>query len=172
MGAKLLKQSHYKNSIFLYPQRKKRQILNSKNLWHLTQITVIKINTVCQIYIFPPLVTIILLRLTFHTINMETGFLCGGSIHTGVLPSLVLHPKVQCPLNCINWNGSISWSQRQLHWKAGYGESLKIYFRKIQREFSGFLLAHSQLAVTMTTTMQWQHLALPLPFFPSSRLLS
>ena len=51
------------------------------------------------------------------------------------IPSLVLHPKVQCPLNCINRNGSISWSQRHLHWKVGYGESLKIYFRKIPREF-------------------------------------
>ena len=172
MGSQTIKTIPLQKLNIFISQRKKRQILNSKNLWHLTQITVIKINTVCQIYIFPPLVTIILLRLTFHTINMETGFLCGGSIHTGVLPSLVLHPKVQCPLSCINRNGSISWSQRQLHWKAGYGESLKIYFRKIQREFSGFLLAHSQLAVTMTTTMQWQHLALPLPFFPSSRLLS
>ena len=96
--------------------------------------------------------------------SVETGFLCGVSTHRGIFPSLALHPKVQCPLNCINRNGSISWSQRQLHWKAGYRESLKIYFRKIQREFSGFLLAYSQLAVTMTTTIQWQLLALPLPF--------
>ena len=94
------------------------------------------------------------------------------NIHTNrPFPSLVLHPKVQCSLSCITWNGSTSWSQRQLNQKAGYGESLKTFFRKIQREFSGFLPGIQSASCNHDSHEPvTPHLALPLPFISTLKV--
>lgn len=88
----------------------------------------LKINTLCQIYIFPPLVVLNFLRLTSLTINMDTGFLCEISTHPGFF--LVLHPKVWCLLNCLNWNSSRSRSQKWLNGR-------RLDMGKVWRRFLG-----------------------------------